>query len=284
MNGINRILKNQRYRPIRLIIRPGGRLVGVWLALLLLAGGGLAYAQSGGSYDLTWWTIDGGGAVAVSGGPYTLLSGVGQPDAAPNAGGGYTLQSGFWPSYLPAGDIYLPIIMNGAPAPDLVGAFTLGPAGPNFNAGQPVAINVTVTNQGAGSAGPFWVDFYINPSATPTVNSRWNDLCSLNPCYGLAWYVSGLGAGQTINLSSGNYAANYSFWPGSFAGGTTNLHLYVDTWNPGVSGGGVNESNEGNNLYTYPGGVVVTGLGAGGVETLSPADLPPRPVRLVPNP
>ena len=37
--------------------------------LLLLAGGGLiAYAQTGGSYTLTWWTVDHGGLTGSTGG------------------------------------------------------------------------------------------------------------------------------------------------------------------------------------------------------------------------
>ena len=52
--------------------------------------------QSGGPYDLSWYTIDGGGGTS-SGGPYTLSGTIGQPDAGgPLAGGSYTLTGGFW--------------------------------------------------------------------------------------------------------------------------------------------------------------------------------------------
>jgi len=51
-------------------------------------------AQSGGSYDLSWSTIDGGGV--SSGGAYSLSGTIGQPDAGQLAGGGYTLSGGFW--------------------------------------------------------------------------------------------------------------------------------------------------------------------------------------------
>ena len=50
-------------------------------ALLLLAS--VALAQSGGSYDLSWWTVDGGGATFNTGGGYSLGGTAGQPDAAP---------------------------------------------------------------------------------------------------------------------------------------------------------------------------------------------------------
>ena len=50
----------------------------------------------GGSYDLSWSTIDGGGATST-GGPYVLSGTIGQPDAAYSAGGQYELLGGFWP-------------------------------------------------------------------------------------------------------------------------------------------------------------------------------------------
>lgn len=68
------------------------------LACLLtaMALGGVALAQSDGGYDLSWWTVDGGGG-ALSGGGYLLEGAAGQPDAGdPLSGGGYTLTGGFW--------------------------------------------------------------------------------------------------------------------------------------------------------------------------------------------
>lgn len=49
-----------------------------------------------GDYDISWYTIDGGGGTS-SGGPYTLTGTIGQPDAAYSAGGEYELLGGFWP-------------------------------------------------------------------------------------------------------------------------------------------------------------------------------------------
>jgi len=57
----------------------------------------VALAQSGGGYDLTWNTVDGGGAAFSSGGDYTLGGTIGQPDAGTMSGGDYTLTGGFWP-------------------------------------------------------------------------------------------------------------------------------------------------------------------------------------------
>jgi hypothetical protein len=55
-----------------------------------------ALAQSGGDYDLSWSTIDGGGGTS-SGGPYVLTGTIGQPDAGDMAGGPYEVLGGFWP-------------------------------------------------------------------------------------------------------------------------------------------------------------------------------------------
>ncbi len=85
------------------------------VTLVLVAGllvVGVAYAQTGGGYDLTWWTVDGGGGTA-SGGGYTLMGTAGQPDAAPAiSGGGYTLYSGFWPGAEAEYKIYLPLVLR----------------------------------------------------------------------------------------------------------------------------------------------------------------------------
>lgn len=56
---------------------------------------GLVLAQTGGGYNLTWNTIDGGGGRS-SGGNYQLTASLGQADAGPNlTGGSYSLSGGF---------------------------------------------------------------------------------------------------------------------------------------------------------------------------------------------
>ena len=91
------------------------------LALALAAAiPALALAQTGGSYDLTWYTIDNGGGTAVGSGspnPYILNGTVGQPDAGAWSGGGYVLVGGFWGGAGLAGPplpyhIYLPLVMR----------------------------------------------------------------------------------------------------------------------------------------------------------------------------
>jgi len=62
------------------------------LAFYSLAAG----AQSGGPYDLTWHTIDGGGATFSSGGAYRAGGTIGQHDAGQLSGHPYVLAGGFW--------------------------------------------------------------------------------------------------------------------------------------------------------------------------------------------
>lgn len=92
--------------------------------LIQLFAGGLALAQQGGPFDLTWSTIDGGGG-ASSGGSYRLAGTIGQPDVGTLNGGSYTVKSGFWaggqtpnqtnPGSAPGvlvNQIYLPLVMK----------------------------------------------------------------------------------------------------------------------------------------------------------------------------
>ncbi len=68
------------------------------LALLLLTAivtGSRTFAQGGGQYALTWFSVSSGGGSAV-GGTYGLSGTVGQAVAAsPSSGGSYTLTGGF---------------------------------------------------------------------------------------------------------------------------------------------------------------------------------------------
>ncbi len=86
-------------------------LAALWLTTLPVL------AQSGGGYDLSWGTIDGGGYTFSSGGDYTLGGTIGQPDAGLLTGGDYTLGGGFWcGGALAAGtnSIYLPLVLRNA--------------------------------------------------------------------------------------------------------------------------------------------------------------------------
>jgi len=67
-------------------------------------------------YDLSWWTVDGGGRTFSTGGGYTLGGTVGQPDAGALTGGGYTIGGGFWvggPVVIEtAFQVYLPVTLR----------------------------------------------------------------------------------------------------------------------------------------------------------------------------
>jgi hypothetical protein len=84
------------------------------LVILLPARVGPAVAQSGGPYDLTWSTVDGGGEMYSAGGAYTLGGTVGQPDAGVLEGGAYTLAGGFWGGASTVHRLYLPLLLRDA--------------------------------------------------------------------------------------------------------------------------------------------------------------------------
>jgi hypothetical protein len=80
------------------------------LAAGLLALAPTAGAQTGGGYDLTWSTIDGGGGTST-GGSYSLSGTAGQPDAGTLTGGSYTLAGGFWTGVFQALQrLFLPLV------------------------------------------------------------------------------------------------------------------------------------------------------------------------------
>jgi hypothetical protein len=91
-----------------------GRLLIVTLSLIsLLAASSVVFAQSGGGYDLSWSTVDGGGGTFSSGGSYSLGGTVGQPDAgAMMSGGGYTLAGGYWAGASTQYRNYLPVVLR----------------------------------------------------------------------------------------------------------------------------------------------------------------------------
>lgn len=64
-----------------------------------------ASAQSGGGFDLSWSSIDGGGAMFSTGGGFELGGTIGQPDAndAVMTGGNFELTGGFWGFVLTCG-------------------------------------------------------------------------------------------------------------------------------------------------------------------------------------
>jgi hypothetical protein len=83
------------------------------LFVALAVSNATTWAQTGGGYELTWNSIDGGGG-ASSGGGFTLTGAIGQPDAGLQmSGGGYTLDGGFWPGAAPNYRVFLPLVVKG---------------------------------------------------------------------------------------------------------------------------------------------------------------------------
>ena len=81
------------------------------IAILLLTG----FTVVANGYDLSWWTVDGGGSTFSSGGNYSLGGTIGQPDAGVMQGGDYTLGGGFWGGgelHAPQSFVYLPITIR----------------------------------------------------------------------------------------------------------------------------------------------------------------------------
>jgi len=84
----------------------------VLLLLLFLRLPTIAQAQGGGGYDLSWFSLDGGGGYSSASG-YTLGGAIGQPDAGTLcSGGGYTLVGGFWGGTAIQYRIYLPVVLR----------------------------------------------------------------------------------------------------------------------------------------------------------------------------
>jgi len=67
----------------------------LWLAGVIMLLTTSVARPAGGQYELSWYTIDGGGGTS-SGGQYVLTGTIGQPDAAYSSGGNYELLGGFW--------------------------------------------------------------------------------------------------------------------------------------------------------------------------------------------
>ncbi len=69
-----------------------------------------ALAQSGGSYTLDWFTVNGGGK--SGGGSYALVGTIGQSNAGAMSGGSYTLMGGFWGGAASNYNVYLPLVLK----------------------------------------------------------------------------------------------------------------------------------------------------------------------------
>ena len=90
-----------------------GRNFKVMMSVLLLLGISTASvaAQSGGGYDLSWSTIDGGGGASAGGG-FRLRGTAGQPDAGEMDGGSYRVGGGFWGGGAVVYHLYIPLVLK----------------------------------------------------------------------------------------------------------------------------------------------------------------------------
>jgi hypothetical protein len=84
-------------------------LAALFAAVVILLTFGRASSQTGGIYDLSWNTIDGGGSTFVQGGGYTLGGTTGAADAGAMSGGQYVLSGGFWSGTSDKRFLYLPV-------------------------------------------------------------------------------------------------------------------------------------------------------------------------------
>ena len=89
------------------------------IAVMLLIGLATANAQDindpsapQSGYDLSWYTIDGGGATFSTSGSYSLGGTIGQRDAGMMSNGSYTLLSGFWGGAAINYNVYLPLVLK----------------------------------------------------------------------------------------------------------------------------------------------------------------------------
>ncbi len=84
------------------------------------------------SFDLTWHSIDGGGAMFSTGGNFELGGTIGQPDAGFMTGGNFELSGGFWAGAVPQcaclGDMNSDGNRNGADIAAFVGCVIQGGA------------------------------------------------------------------------------------------------------------------------------------------------------------
>jgi hypothetical protein len=71
------------------------------VAIAMACAAPAALAQN---FDLSWFTVDGGGATFSTGGVFELGGTIGQPDAGVMTGGTFELVGGFWAAVVVSGD------------------------------------------------------------------------------------------------------------------------------------------------------------------------------------
>lgn len=86
------------------------KFLSIGIVFLLLLEVTSAMAQVGGTYDLSWNTVGGGGTMFSTGGGFSLGGTIGNFAAGgPMTGGQYSLTSGFWAGVQPLA-VYIPVV------------------------------------------------------------------------------------------------------------------------------------------------------------------------------
>jgi hypothetical protein len=162
----------------------------------------------------------------------------------------------------------MPILVKNyaAPLPPIdvnlvVESITVDPPTPAV--GQSTRIYVTLRNLGTSAiTDDFWVDLYVDPVTTPSINVLWNEIAP----FGKAWVVrDDIAGGATLVIHSDqpddplNPDDVYSNWPGWFvSAGEHTLYAQVDSY--GLDYGLILEDDEADNV-TGPQRVTVDSSG-----------------------
>ena len=109
----------------------------------------IPFCLSAQTYNIDWYTIDGGGGTS-SGGGYTLSGTIGQPDAGMLAGGSYTLAGGLWGGALAVQQVGYPTLFILRVGPDV--QLTWDPNTAGFVLAQSLSLSPAAWSAVAGGA------------------------------------------------------------------------------------------------------------------------------------
>ena len=208
------------------------KIILLTLALMLsLALASIAYAQGGGGYDLSWWTVDGGGE-EVSGGGFTLNGTAGQADAhSALTGGGFSLTGGFWTPEgattcaVPLTGIH--VIGSSSGQPNVALVYTADPQ--PVGAASPITYTWSTdglqSGQGTASATYLWTtegNKSVQLAAKNCGGQTFNDTQGVTISAACAVPITGTEiTGQTAGVVNVNYTFAAGFTPANATGPVT---------------------------------------------------------------
>ncbi len=155
-------------------------------------------------FDLSWYTIDGGGATFSTGGGFELGGTIGQPDAGTMTGGNFLLTGGFWPAA--TGSAATATIVSANPPTDNPFVGGQQPYRDVLDTGTTAALTAGIGGAGTVTQGgiqysPISVTFSAAPSPIPALGNV-TIACTGGPCPTVT-SVGGSGAGPySITLSA----------------------------------------------------------------------------------